>query len=653
MTQAAIPVPADAFQPHIHALRAAAVVLVLLFHLWPDDLPGGYIGVDVFFVISGYLITDHLLREVARRGTISVPGFFARRARRLLPAALTVVAVTAVAVAILMPILRVPRELWHAVASALYFENWALVAQSADYLQLDTQAGPFQHYWTLAVEGQLYVVLPLVLLAAVGIARAAGRSPRLVMGIVLAIVAGASLVYGILLTVAIPAEAYFSTFTRAWEFVAGGLLALVGVRLAGARAVIASWAGFVVLGVAALLYSASTPFPGVAAIPVILAAVLVIASGTPTGRWSPSVLLRLAPVQFLGTISYSLYLWHWPLIVLLPFALARDLTRWDKLALIAVALVLATLSTWFVENPARSVRWLREARPRRSLLAAALATSVTLAVIGAAAVGGQARLERFAANDATPDALTPSLVVASDDHARISRCWSSGDTVELNPCEYPASLRTAPRVALVGDSHAEAISGALHEIAEELDWSLTTYLRQACSWGGGPMGREGAVFARNCTEYRALLAQALEEGDYDAIITTSAVYRHPPVGSVDAFVEVWSPFVEAGVQVIVIADNPRFPFDPVECLIDAADPPQCDIDREVGMPWPDPQLEAAARVPSVAVIDLTSRYCSDVTCFASTGGYVVLRDQDHLTDTFARSLVPELVRQLAAFRLRL
>jgi peptidoglycan/LPS O-acetylase OafA/YrhL len=652
---------------NVQALRAVAVASVVIYHFWPDQLTGGYIGVDVFFVISGFLITAHLVREARRDSRISLPQFYSRRARRLLPAAFVVIGATALATMAWVPITRWISSFEEFLASAVYLENWALIAKSTNYLQMTSAPSPMQHYWSLSVEEQFYLVWPLLIVLAILVARRFGANWIPVIRVIMIALVAGSLAWGVWTTFTEPQAAYFSTFARAWEFGAGALVALFPVRGSLPRWAggILSWLGLAGIIACDFLYNDLTPFPGWAAVVVVVATVAVIVAGNPESRYTPTGVYRLRPVQFIGDISYSIYLWHWPIVVIAPYALHRDLDLPTSLLLLVLTLALSTATKFWVEDPVRRARWLQLRKPRWSLIPVAVAMG--LLVVGSLGgvrlvnhlIAAQSAADR-AVEDSLgvpihfddvvsrgPDApLLPSPIAAASDVERNSDCWSQEDDDRLIRCSYEAGTEGALRVALVGDSHAEQFSGAFIALAKAEGWSLDTYFKQACSWGGGPMLKPGASFAENCESYRTKLNAALRGADYDVIITTSAVYRVEPVGSEQAFVRTWRPLLDAGTKIYVIADNPHWPADPVDCLVAARDPGTCDLPRTDALPWPDPQVLAAAELGDVPVIDLTDRYCDATTCFATIDRMVVYRDNDHFTRTFVRSLAPYLLHAL-------
>ncbi|MEU0744389.1 acyltransferase [Streptomyces sp. NPDC006134] len=334
------------FRPDIQALRALAVGLVVFHHLWPTVLTGGFVGVDAFFVISGYLITAHLVREFDRTGRIRIAHFYARRVRRLLPAAFLVLVSVVVAVRAL-----VPRDRWadyahEVMAGALYGQNWLLV-EPVDPARVTAVAS----FWSLSVEEQFYLFWPLLLLLLCTL-----RAPwARVVG-----VAGlglASLLWCVHLTGADPGLAYFGTPARVWEFVIGAVIALAGTRFTLPRAVAnaASLLGFAALVGSAVHFTGLTPFPGAAALVPAVGTALVIVAGTAPGRQWHTELTSSRPVQLLGGISYSLYLWHWPLLILMPLAVSGGVLNLPvRLGVLAAALLLAYASKRLVEDPART-----------------------------------------------------------------------------------------------------------------------------------------------------------------------------------------------------------------------------------------------------------------------------------------------------------
>ena len=350
----------SAFRTDIQALRAIAVLLVLAFHVWPSRLTGGYVGADIFFVISGYLITGHLLREVASTGRVDLPAFYARRARRLLPSASLTLVLVGVAAYLWMPAFTWKKVAADMAASTLYVENWALVRRSVDYLSQGQTPSPLQHFWSLAVEEQFYVGWPLLVagVAATRTRRAGAKSAPLfgaalqcplgrAFALPMGMLCGLSFVTSQYYAHANPAARYFMTHNRLHELGLDGLLGVWAAARAPAgphgnaelgkptarpasrwRRTLAAAAGLAALGASGCLYTAATPFPGTATLVPVLGAAAVIAAGEGSVEYE-SPAHALAPalaqpwLQYVGDISYSLYLAHWPVVVMYPFITGR------------------------------------------------------------------------------------------------------------------------------------------------------------------------------------------------------------------------------------------------------------------------------------------------------------------------------------------
>jgi len=374
---AAVRMPGDAFRPDLEGLRGVAILLVLLFHADLLGVSGGFIGVDVFFVLSGFLITGLLLRERERHGRVSLSDFYARRARRILPAAAVVlVATLAVSWFVLSPL-----DLWSlagdAVAVALSVGNIHFAINATDYFAADAPPSPLLHYWSLGVEEQFYLIWPALLIAAMRLGR-----PRPAAALALAVVTVLSCVAAIALTEPAQAWAFFSLGTRAWQLALGGLLAALALplaRLPRAALVPIGWLGLGAIVLAAFAFDSAMAYPGVAALVPACGAAAVVAAGE--GRYAVGRLLSVAPLRFLGRISYSLYLVHWPLFVLpaAGLAIGESLPVSERVVLALLAVLLGWASYRFVEEPIHRGR--RLAMPVGRTLRAAGVTILVCVVV--------------------------------------------------------------------------------------------------------------------------------------------------------------------------------------------------------------------------------------------------------------------------------
>lgn len=665
----------DRFIPHVQGLRAIAVLLVVIYHFWPARLPGGYVGVDVFFVISGFLITGHLMRELDATGRVALAGFWARRARRLLPASLLVLLFCAVVVAIpyLTPISALQRDVSEIIASTFYVENWYLAITSADYLGLTGDPSMVQHYWSLSLEEQFYGLWPLLLLLAGLIAaRWAGGRRRAVTVAVVAVVSAASLALSVYLTATDPAPAYFNTFGRMWEFGIGALIALVPrarVRQAGVSFVL-GWGGVAALAYAAFRFDGSTPFPGSAALVPVLGSAAVIAAANTERWWYPTRILAIRPARFTGDISYSLYLWHWPLIVIAPFVPFWGLTFAHRVALLVLCFVLAWLTKRFVEDPVRRWPVLTSRRPRvtlwGSLVAMVVVAGVTLAGwaanapayrAGAAEIaqvrenpppcfGAASVLDPGCADQASPAGILPAPGFAGADKPADERCFVQLNQSTPAECTFGSTDPDAPVVALIGDSHAFQLLPTAQRLAEERGWRLEVLVKGACPWNTQPVAAD-AAFTASCTGWRDAVAARLAAEPPDAVLTaalattpyTAQGYADTHEAAVAGYRAAWEPMLAAGVPIVTMVDNPVWSADPNICLR-TRPASECDAPRADVLVADDPLRDAAAGLPGVTLLDFTDVYCGGERCAPVVGGANVYRDQDHLTVTFADTLGP-------------
>jgi peptidoglycan/LPS O-acetylase OafA/YrhL len=675
----------------------------VLFHLWPNRLTGGFVGVDVFFVISGYLITSHLLREHASPRGISLGAFWARRVRRLLPAAVLVLAVSLVATVVFLP-----SRLWEETArevgaSALGIQNWVLAANSVDYFGVDNRPTLVQHYWSLSLEEQFYAVWPVLLFLVFLVVRR--RSPaarRRAAGIVMGVIFAASLAWSVFDSIEHQSAAYFSTFTHAWELAGGGILALVMPLLARSRwntlertRAVATIVGLLAIVAAAILFTGHSAFPGWIALLPVLGTLAVIAAGHSHSRLQRVLLLGSRPVQLLGDASYSTYLWHWPLIVALPFVLHQPLSSVDKVAILLGSVALGWLSKRFVEDPARRSRplnhrlWLTYAV---GLVAIVAVVAGSVSVVSAAVTQGTiAQREAkdtidsdlgngnpcFGAAAMTPAANCPSshTVAASFGPDFAAADWGSlaGVTKDGNlpptiPCTdfstdgsgfMDCTIGSDPKaktMAVVGDSHALALLEPLVRIAERQGWNVRVMLHNSCT-PSEPMTYSNPETRANCNEWRSLVAARIaDDHSIDTVVATGYSRSEPSpdfVGSHAAlendYAALWSKWARSGKRVYVIYDVPVTSGQSVPDCVAAAGPidDPCAVPRRDALRYePLPGSVRQAHSARVTGIDLTDSFCDATACHSVIGGLIAYRDFHHLSGTFALTLIPALDRGL-------
>jgi peptidoglycan/LPS O-acetylase OafA/YrhL len=674
-----------AFRPDIQALRALAVGLVVLNHLWPTRLTGGYVGVDVFFVISGFLISSHLIREIAATGRIRLTKFYARRIRRLLPAAFLVLVFVLVAAYFLIPYPRWQSNAQEVVASATYWENWLLAAKSVDYSQLTAAASLTQHYWSLSVEEQFYLFWPLLLLLLFKIPLRRAR----IAGI--AIVGLASLGFSVYFTHVSKSQAYFVTPVRVWEFAIGAAIALGGAKFALPR-LLANWSsllGFVAIVSAAVLFDDQTAFPGATALIPAVGTALVIAAGTDPRRQWHTPLTSLPPVQFLGNVSYSLYLWHWPLIVLAPFAfpgalVAGRLTLPLRLGILVVSVVLAYLSKRLVEDPVRSLPPL--AGSVRLTLTGMVAGMVAIAVVAGGLIWTYQRHVTEAARELAAEGGGPCHgVLALTPGSGCPDPFGPAKNVTMGPanvyygspkdclrtepyptmegetpirCDYSHGAAKPTVVWLIGDSHAQQWQAPLVALARKNHWQLNFAYLGGCPFANvKPTGYDGAVIPggnQPCIRWTASMTPLIA-ASHPTYVFTSFYARDEPVDDHSGRSQAqqyqngaaadWSAWTGVGARVFVLADPPlNGNVRAVDCVaLNAHNPLACAIDRTVAQP-PDPLTLAAGQSddPNVRLIDLTNYFCDQQRCYGVVGKVAVYYDANHLNGEYSLSLEPKI-----------
>ncbi len=672
--------PAADLRHDVQALRAIAVLAVLLYHLWPARLTGGFIGVDVFFVISGFLITSHLVREVDRTGRIRLAAFWARRAKRLLPASLLVLAATAVGIIAVVPRAQWQQFLSEVGAATLYVENWFLAASAVDYHAATDSASPVRHFWTLSAEEQFYILLPLLLLATLWVVRGDADRRRRSIIVVIAAATAISFVYSLWLTATSPSVSYFSTFARAWEFGAGALLAFAPAAGSAAIRRAGPWVGIAIIALGIVGLSGDTPFPGVAALlPVVgTGIVLWTAAGSGLARVG-----AFRPVAFLGATSYAIYLWHWPLIVLVPYVTERPLGTIDKVAILCGTILIAWISTRFIEEPVRfSPRLLGGGRrPRTVAVWSAVAMAAVLAIVGAGLVTLQSQsVDDVAAlravradpprcfgaasqdtanpceNPILNTMVMPDPAIAKRDDENRDDCWGTQEDGTPNICTLVDPPQPTRTVFAVGDSHNNTLIGAYRAMAESRGWRMQVAGLGGCYLTDARQGAPSEESRERCESWRSGIVAAMQADPPDAVIVTNSAGDRrvePPAGqtleeaTVAGLVSAWKRLPD--VPIIAIRDNPVPAADALTCVSqsepgDAA--AECSIRRSEAFRYFDGQPDAVAATTRARLVDLSDLYCNGDRCSPVIGGVLVYRDKSHVTATWAESFTPILEKRV-------
>jgi peptidoglycan/LPS O-acetylase OafA/YrhL len=636
----------EAFRPDIEGLRGIAVLLVVAFHIGIPGAGGGFLGVDIFFVLSGYLITGILVKEMSESGRIRFVNFYARRVRRLLPAsALTVLSVLLAGLLLLSPLEMIGLSKT-ALATSAYTSNLWFLHQAANYFAPEIETNPLLHTWSLAVEEQFYVLWPLIIM----LAFRSGSRRRL--AIWMAIVSAISFALCVWFTRTHQPWAFFGTPARAWEFGLGGLTALLAVEhLRRYRTFWAwiEWAALIGTLGAACFFSPKMGFPGYAAmLPVCGTAILLAAGFFHSGKGVPH-LLSFPPLQFFGSVSYSWYLWHWPLLVFAAIIIPKA-SFLDRVGAAVISLGIAFLTNRFFENPLRYKRYLM-ARPRLSL---ALGAFLTASGLGAAIACHGISIQ--AVNTAIQKQFAVAYNASRPD---VENCTTGFGDATLGECHF-GNLESASSVVLFGDSHAEQWVPALERIAKRKGLRLTTLMKSSCPAVRVPVFNPRIERVETeCSVWRERGMARIKQLRPMAVVIASSVGYVKGPGREDGYATLtdsqWmtgtrstlTKLTSEHIPTILVRDTPRPGFNVPICLSRAAFhgahvESTCSIDKTTALApttWRAEQV-AARGLSNVKTVDLSDQFCNRNVCDPIRDGMVVYRDANHITASFAAHLAP-------------
>ncbi len=680
------------YRHDLDGLRGVAIALVALFHVWFGRVSG---GVDVFLALSGFFFGSSLLRSVLAPGSSLSPGPTVKRlVRRLLPALIVVLAASAVLTVLVQPQTRWETFADQTLASLGYYQNWELAATAADYRRAGEAVSPLQHIWSMSVQGQFYLSFLLLILGVAALLRRrlGSRRLRTVFVALIGALTVASFVFAIIAHQNDQVTAYYNSFARAWELLLGVLVGAILPFIAWPmwlRTVLGALGLLTILFCGALIDGVQQ-FPGPwALVPVGATMLLILAGGnraSTAGKLPlPNRLLATRPLVRLGAMAYSLYLWHWPLLIFwLAYTGGSHAQFWDGLAILLISGVLAYLTMRFIEEPLRyrhspkktDMRWLsRMVRPAVvggtavALLGVALTvTSFTwrvhmedlrangkeLATLDPSGYPGARALVDGAKVPDLP--FRPTVLEAADDVPPSTNdgCISDFDNIGIINCTYGDASATRT-IALAGGSHAEHWITALDILGKEHGFKVVTYLKMGCPLTTEPnplvMG-DNRPYPK-CRQWNERVMAKLINDHPDFVFTTSTrPWNIKPGDTMPAtYVGIWKAFSEHQIPILAMRDTPWLvrngkPFLPADCLADGGDAESCGIKRSQVLSDRNQTLDFIGRFPMLKPLDMSDAVCREDFCRAIEGNVLVYHDAHHLSASYMRTMTPELGRQL-------
>ncbi|WP_035764551.1 acyltransferase family protein [Arthrobacter sp. H20] len=662
MKQASGLTPREGYRPEVQGLRALAVLMVVTYHIWFDRVSG---GVDIFLLISAFLMTLTFVKKSDRDAPFTLRAHWVHLFKRLLPAAAVVLLGTIGASLLLLPRATWTMVLEQSWASLFYVQNWLLAAESVDYYADTSVASPLQHFWSLSIQGQVFVLWPLLFLAASLIAQGLRLRFRTVSSVIFGLIFVISLGFSIYQTDTNQSYAYFDTRARLWEFALGTLLALAlpYLKLPKAAAIAAGWLGLIGMLSVGYVLDVEGEFPGFVALCPLLAAALIITAGQTGSRFGADRLLSWGPLVKMGDLSYALYLWHWPILVIYLVYRGQDTVGpIGGLGIISLSLALAYLTTRFVEHPLRSQPRLEASRVRGL---AVIGTCVTLVAVSVASVQlvmqqqAQALIDQSDTENPGAYSLMTGFVDRSTgdsppipDLGSLGGEWGvlgekcegqhapEGNEIAVRGCSFTSAQGTPTKeILVIGNSHVEQWLGPIELMAWRNNYQVTSLLNGGCSYG-----TESDARTSDCNTFNDAATDYALKRKPDAVFvmgTTShkATAEERTVAGLEDASQVLK---EAGIQVIAIRDNPRFPVNMITCVEEhGADSAECNF------PLSD-KLAATAPVPSaeetggaLEFVDMTDLICPDRICGPVVGNVYVYLDDNHLTTTYTKTTLPE------------
>lgn len=675
--------PTTGRRKDIEGLRGLAIALVVAFHVWVGTVSG---GVDVFLVISGFFLIPSLLRQVGKEEESLNPWPRVRKTvtRLWVPMALVIATATVIAT-VVYPATKIAQVTQDALSSTLWYVNWQFMNQSREYGSADDSASVFQHLWSMSVQAQIFILLIVAVLGLGLFVRSyvAPATAQKIMTWVLAATALASFIfatlYGIL---GDPSKNYYNTFSRAWEIILGGLVALIIAKIPYHRisAEIVGIIGLALLLVTGIILDGSSQFPGPWALVPVFAGLAIIYAGSVNGSGSlVSRMLLTAPFQKVGELAYHLYLWHWPILILFlgykqynaHLGTASDkVSVMEGAGVIGISLVVAAVSHWLVPNgkPRKNI-----AQSIGSFMMPITSGLVIVSICIMSVVNVNAEDDTEETPDSYPGAsslvagaVSPSGIPVKPSVYRVGAdktytydngCFTPSENEDFSEC-VSGDVDSPRTIAVVGGSHSDHYLPALDDIATRKGFKIVSILKAGCPLEWSPEMTnslvDGVAAENPCDNWRVRVFDRLEEMNPDYVFTTST---RPVLDGEGDFVP--EPYVtgfqlleDAGIKVIGVRDTPWMRDDrgnrtsPQDCIAQGKGSDECGAPREIVLSPVNPSEEAYAGLTNVSLMDFSNMVCSEEVCPAVVGNIFVYRDGDHLSTPFMRSMTPYIESEL-------
>ncbi|WP_201716725.1 acyltransferase family protein [Rossellomorea arthrocnemi] len=647
--------PEKKFRPELEGVRTVAAFLVAIYHIWIGSVSG---GVDVFFIVSGYLITTSLLAKMERVGRINLFEYWLGLARRLFPLAFTVLLFTVVGSIFIMPQVQWKQIIAEVFSSAFYVQNWYLASSAVDYLAQNNQASPLQHFWALSLQGQFYLTWPFVIFFSFLLAKKVLKTPvrKTLLGVLIGLFT-ISISYSVYKTAVNQPWAYFDTLARVWEFSLGGVLALLIPYLTFRKSVsvVIGWIGLAVICFTGILLPVSTVFPGYAALLPTTGVSLIIIATENSARFGVDRLLGSKPFLFFGGISYGFYLWHWPLLIFYySYFGVETVAVSGGLAIIASAFVLSFLSVKILETPVRKISVKQSKKRLASVLLGLILPLLCVNTVWALYVKDQGQqqynlkeypgaraisegLESYPDKDPVPSALSVKEDLPS--FYEDPECFSNMGDAKVTVCSRGETDQPEYTIALVGGSHSGHWFPALEELSRKMNIQIDIYNKDACRFSEDDFD---GLLNESCMDWNKKILEMLKSNPPDILFTTANVADGDTVPQ--GYLHQWKK-LDGITHIFAVRDNPAMEGDPPQC-VEERGIEDCSVPRDQvlsgAVPW-----ENTDGIPgNVTFADLSEYFCQDGTCPPVVGNVLVYRDYHHISTLYSRTLAGAVEEEL-------